>query len=299
MKDYCQMTQTQYRFSFVAPKELTLRNNKKDRRFISKRRIIDSIRKGVSKVVVEATEGTDKSNDFDYLLALTACPKTQSKVRIQSASAIPKWFILDMEVLDDKVSGVLILLIESAPINKPQMISQLITRAGAENQIDLTMLDVLENEFDFEETIEPVTYNIDSFLTGILAPANMRKDKLAIQELVQKTYPHSRDPEAVKILSKNVGKAIKRHLIENAQHHALDPGAIEDAMMFVNAHWIAYPVKGSKDKSDRSEALKVSIQIPIDLKGTWFSGSYRHKGMGLIEKSTSSNKPMKTGAVIL
>lgn len=286
--------QTFYRFSFEAPMRLTDQTNK---RFIAARRLLNAIRQGVGRA---GNDIAGNSSEFGYLVGVESGP-TNGGQRVRSASAIAKWHaeLLDSRPDEEVITGTVALLLESAPLHPEALIEQLVVMAGSVNNIKLKLLGMTCQELDYEVIDQPITYTIDSYLPGELAPWRIRQDREAMRALVKATYPLGRDPQTLRVLSQNCGKALKRHLVENAAHHGLATETLNSAILIVRAYWIAYPFNKGSINSDRREACRIIFQAPLKLFGTWFAGSYRHKGMGLITEAPSLADKTRNGVFVL
>lgn len=286
--------QTVFQFSFETTIKLADRPAK---RFLLARQIVDKIRSGLGRAISDIA---DDELELGYLSGVQP-DKTGQPQRIHDAPSIAKWYaeLHELKDEDPQVKGKIVLILETEPAHPDETIQQLVVMAAHVNNIKLRSGEIIREELDYETTDDPVTYTIDGYLPGLQAPSSIRDDREAVQALVKKNYPIGHDPNTQKTLSQSCGKAIKRHLLENAVHHGLPVEVLSSAILVVKAYWIAHPVKGGRKANNRQEACRIIFQLPFKLSGTWFAGSYRHKGMGRIIEAPGLAKNINGGVFIL
>lgn len=285
--------QTRFSFTFSASAKITKDTNK---RFIKSRRIIDAVRQGMGRAVndVNADAG---GLEYGYLVGMVAGVDGKES-RIHSAAAIPKWNAEITEETEATVSGRLNFTMEDDVKHPHALITQMIVLAGNVSNIKLKSEGVSSTELDYEVTDDAITYEIDTFLPGVVSHASVKGDKKELYLRTKALYPLSRDPESQRTLSQSCGKALKRHIIEVAQHHGLNVDPIQDSIFIVRARWVAHPAP-ARETAERREAIHITFKVPLDLIGGWFAGSYRHKGMGLIQAAPELDSEASKGVFIL
>lgn len=285
--------QTRYTFSFSAGNAMTKVATK---RFMKTRLIIDAIRQGMGRAVNDV-KGDNDEFEYGYLVGMAA--ESNGKVsRIQSAAGIPKWHAEITGEDELNVTGRLTLLLEGKPKHPQALISQMIVLAGNVSNIKLTAEGVTSSELDFEVADDAITYAIDTFLPGVVSHADAKGDKAELHRRTKALYPLERDPDSQRTLSQSCGKALKRHLIEIAEFHGLNPDPIKNTIFVVRARWVAHPVP-AKESAERREAIHLTFKAPLQLSGDWFAGSYRHKGMGMIQLAPTLDNEASKGVFIL